>query len=862
MYQNDYIIAFDENGTPYIAHSVLGNAVNRVASAVKNTRGNRQNHKYILKVFENGRTRYFYKQEEVKAYYEAKKRGIKNAAEYAQNAVKDKASDVADAVKNTAANAKGAIREATGQAARDRMDEAAARRDTEAANMQANKQSREASRSSVQSARQATREAEAERNRSEASLKGLKDKLKSDNEKAIDVTSKAVDALIRKYEAESKARKASLDRGLSMPWEFQKRKDAKAVQAEALREGQQAEKEHAELKNEYDRINKSRELTKKAYSTELAKSNEARNQRARALRNQDAAEKSYQVAQDKYNESRAAYREADSNYNKNKAAYDKSLAGAVDRTAARARDVASDAREAASSAYNKAKDSANNTITNAKNRFERMKGEFRDKAEQAATKASDTVKDTASSVIEKAKDIAGYDERDRRDAASDYAWHLASKGKLSNEARDQQRETEKQYRKTPLGMVDTARDKIGLTARKAMKDLEAERDRASISNDPSGIRKFNADSMARSAKAMYQETPLGKLEAFVDNPRVTVKDSVKGMIDNARSSTAKAVNEAWDRIPKNSDGTVNPFDKNFQSTYNDWKAKKDKYDSSLAGRAKDAAEKATDSVKDMIDQAKKTAKDAAASAQSTIDNATGNNYRKRAQEANQAAENAINQRSRTNDQLENQRSKYGSKENDQDHIYGDSEGYYYKTKEQRDRAEALISKRDQYDADIVNNNRASKVNDNMYADSKAGKINDILGRSNVSTSERANSKATEVQNKWARQEAESKLIGGRLDPNINVSKEYVYSRASNSGMAGQVRQVMQLEEAMRDAERAYDNLGKDSSKPQSSSRAARNKMLDAQKAYNEAYEELIDDINKQYDRDLAAYEKQYGKYNR
>ena len=41
----------------------------------------------------------------------------------------------------------------------------------------------------------------------------------------------------------------------------------------------------------------------------------------------------------------------------------------------------------------------------------------------------------------------------------------------------------------------------------------------------------------------------------------------------------------------------------------------------------------------MIDQAKRTAKDAAASAQSTIDNATGNNYRKRAQEANQAAEN-------------------------------------------------------------------------------------------------------------------------------------------------------------------------------------------------------------------------------
>ena len=793
MSQNDYIILRDEDGKAYIAHAGLldnaRNAIRGAANSISTTaqqvankakgvgRGVRQNHKYILKVLENGKTRYFYKQEEVKAYYEAKKRGIKNAAEYAQNAVKDKASNAADA-------ARSAFREATGQAARDRMDTAAARRDTEAANMQANKQSRETSHSTVQSARQATREAEAERNRSEASLKGLKDKLKSDNEKALDVSSKAVDALMRKYAAESKARKASLDSSLSMPWEFQKRKDAKAVQADAWREGQQAEKERAELKDEYDRINKSRELTKKAYSTELAKSNEAWNQRAQALRNQDAAEKKYQDAQDKYNESRAGYREADSDYNKNKAAYDKSLAGAVDRSATRA-------KETASSAFSKAKDAANNTVSNAKSAYERMKGEFRDRAEQVA---------------DKAKDIAGYDERER--------------------------------------------------ARQLRSKANTEYERAPTSNEAR-----EAIANATGAETAYNKTPLGMIENAKKAASSAIKP-VQGMIVNARSSTAKAVNEAWDRIPKNSDGTVNPFDKNFQSTYNDWKTKKDKYDSSLAGRAKDAAEKATDSVQDMIDQAKKTAKDAAASAQSTIDNATGNNYRKRAQEANQAAENAINQRSRTNDQLENQRSKYGSKENDQDHIYGDSEGYYYKTKEQRDRAEALISKRDQYDADIVNNNRASKVNDNMYADSKAGKINDILGRSNVSTSERANSKATEVQNKWARQEAESKLIGGRLDPNVNVSKEYVYSRASNSGMAGQVRQVMQLEEAMRDAERAYDNLGKDSSKPQSSSRAARQKMLQAQDAYEKAYEELIDDINKQYDRDLAAYEKQYGKYTR
>lgn len=562
MSQNDYIILRDEDGKAYIAHAGLldnaRNAIRGAANSISTTaqqvankakgvgRGVRQNHKYILKVFENGRTRYFYKPEEVKAYYEAKRKGIKNPAEYAQKAA-DAASNAVDAVKNVASKAgnaaKSAFREATGQAARDRMDTAAARRDTEAANMQANKQSRETSHSTLQSARQATREAEAERNRSEASLKGLKDKLKSDNEKALDVSSKAVDALTRKYAAESKARKASLDSSLSMPWEFQKRKDAKAVQADAWREGQQAEKERAELKDEYDRINKSRELTKKAYSTELAKSNEAWNQRAQALRNQDAAEKNYQDAQDKYNESRAAYREADSNYNKNKAAYDKSLAGAVDRTAARA-------KETASSAFSKAKDAANNTVSNAKSAYERMKDEFRDRAEQVA---------------DKAKDIAGVDERKERDRTRFEA--EKPRADVYDEARANI--AQREYDKTPLGMIDRART--------AVKD--------------------KSEDLSAKAKSTAQ----------------SARDSVKGMIDNARSSTAKAVNEAWDRIPKKSDGTVNPFDKNFQSTYNDWKAKKDKYDSSLAGRAKDAAEKATDSVKDMIDQARKAVKGNSAS---------------------------------------------------------------------------------------------------------------------------------------------------------------------------------------------------------------------------------------------------------
>ena len=137
MIQNDYYIAFDENGTPYIEHGIFDNVKNTVKNAVASTtnaakgvgRGVRQNHKYILKVFENGRNRYFYFPEEVKAYYEAKKQGVKNAAEYAQEKAKTTSSSIKDDLKEkaqkTAEVTKKVAREVSGQASRDRMDAAA-----------------------------------------------------------------------------------------------------------------------------------------------------------------------------------------------------------------------------------------------------------------------------------------------------------------------------------------------------------------------------------------------------------------------------------------------------------------------------------------------------------------------------------------------------------------------------------------------------------------------------------------------------------------------------------------------------------------------------------------------------------------
>ena len=89
MNEDDYILLFDQNGSPYIAHASLSgirqrasgalrtarSAVGSAAGAVKQGvgRGVRTTHKYIQKIEENGRTRYFYTQEELKAYLNQKK---------------------------------------------------------------------------------------------------------------------------------------------------------------------------------------------------------------------------------------------------------------------------------------------------------------------------------------------------------------------------------------------------------------------------------------------------------------------------------------------------------------------------------------------------------------------------------------------------------------------------------------------------------------------------------------------------------------------------------------------------------------------------------------------------------------------
>lgn len=76
----DYIITFDENGEPYIAHA-LGSRLSGAASNVR-----RAGSRYLMKIQTKYGNRYFYTPQEVQAYQRAKS-GVKKAANSAKSAV-------------------------------------------------------------------------------------------------------------------------------------------------------------------------------------------------------------------------------------------------------------------------------------------------------------------------------------------------------------------------------------------------------------------------------------------------------------------------------------------------------------------------------------------------------------------------------------------------------------------------------------------------------------------------------------------------------------------------------------------------------------------------------------------------------
>lgn len=68
MNQNGYYIAFDENGTPYIEHGIVD--VKMKADALHNPLN--KSHKYLMRIIDNGKYRYFYTQGEIQAWQKSK----------------------------------------------------------------------------------------------------------------------------------------------------------------------------------------------------------------------------------------------------------------------------------------------------------------------------------------------------------------------------------------------------------------------------------------------------------------------------------------------------------------------------------------------------------------------------------------------------------------------------------------------------------------------------------------------------------------------------------------------------------------------------------------------------------------------
>ena len=116
MYNDDYIIMFDENGQPYLAHSIgsrLSSGYARVKQTASNAgRATNRAVKYIMKIpnaFANGASRYFYTQDEIRAFQRERQanrdlKKVQNTKDQTKKALKTERANVSAFVANKRAN--------------------------------------------------------------------------------------------------------------------------------------------------------------------------------------------------------------------------------------------------------------------------------------------------------------------------------------------------------------------------------------------------------------------------------------------------------------------------------------------------------------------------------------------------------------------------------------------------------------------------------------------------------------------------------------------------------------------------------------------------------------------------------------
>lgn len=121
MYDNDYIVLIDENDQPYIAHA-WRDWVQSAPAAGKNAArtAGRRAVKYIEKIGD----RYFYTQDELKAYYNNMRGAVSNAAKNASGRVGNAVNNTRNAVNRVARRATEKARDALGYDEFDRYERA------------------------------------------------------------------------------------------------------------------------------------------------------------------------------------------------------------------------------------------------------------------------------------------------------------------------------------------------------------------------------------------------------------------------------------------------------------------------------------------------------------------------------------------------------------------------------------------------------------------------------------------------------------------------------------------------------------------------------------------------------------------
>ena len=362
MRDYDYIVLVDENGQPYIAHSLFGNVKKAVKSA-----GSRA-HKYIAKWGEGAKARYFYTQEELKAAMNQGKQKVKDAVDNAKQKGRDAIGITAKEKMKAASND---MRRAHAESNKDYNEYKKARRDSmraESAAMKADAAKTYAN-WNVDKAKAEAARARAEVDHDRSELNKAENRYQQQHEK---------------YYGDENSLGKTAERAVS----------------------KSAREEHAADKKKLDELNTARSdayKTAKAGEQVLQEAYDAQrramSEKRMADKEADKANRDYTVSKEKRID--ASYKDLESDVSSMEA----------DQAYRRAR-----AEYAATplAKINAAKDKVGEAVSNAKDKVSNVVGDAKEKVKDAASGAADAAKDAK----EKVKDAASGATVAAKDASS------------------------------------------------------------------------------------------------------------------------------------------------------------------------------------------------------------------------------------------------------------------------------------------------------------------------------------------------------------------------------------------------------------------------------------------------------------